>query len=148
DLHPLLRRHDGRAHFPMPGVNSVGRVLPHVGAAVDCWRGAGADTARVFFLTHMHGDHYTGLHPAWNRGPIYCTEVTARLAGAKFGPAVGALCRPLEIGTQTMIYADDTVPFAVTPLPANHCPGACMFVFEGPFGRILHTGDFRFTPAL
>ena len=24
-----------------------------------------------------------------------------------------------------------------------HMQGAVMFLFEGPFGRILHTGDFR-----
>lgn len=29
-------------------------------------------------------------------------------------------------------------------IDANHCPGAAMIHLEGPFGSVLHTGDFRF----
>lgn len=36
----------------------------------------------------------------------------------------------------------------ITAIEANHCPGAVMFMFEGDFGRILHTGDFRFHPQI
>lgn len=39
--------------------------------------------------------------------------------------------------------SDETV--TVTPIDANHCPGAAMFLFEGQFGRILYTGDFRYS---
>jgi DNA repair metallo-beta-lactamase len=32
----------------------------------------------------------------------------------------------------------------VIAFTANHCYGSVMFLFDGPFGRILHTGDCRY----
>lgn len=38
--------------------------------------------------------------------------------------------------------------FSVTLFPSNHCPGSVMFAFSSSqWGRILHTGDFRYDPA-
>ncbi|XP_061487946.1 5' exonuclease Apollo isoform X2 [Rhineura floridana] len=44
-----------------------------------------------------------------------------------------------EVGRETM---------TVTLIDANHCPGSVMFLFEGYFGAILYTGDFRYTPSM
>ncbi len=41
-----------------------------------------------------------------------------------------------------------TVHATVTAIDANHCPGAVLLLFEGYFGRVLCTGDFRYCPAI
>ena len=122
-----------------------GAVIPNTPVAVDFWLMRHCPHSRVFFLSHMHTDHTAGLTSSWNTYRIYCSDVTRRLAIAKLGLrselVVGLpLDEPLtikldEVGEEMM---------TVTLIDANHCPGSVMFVFEGYFGRILYTGDFRF----
>ena len=50
----------------------------------------------------------------------------------------------LEVNESHVIKYRDDETVTVTPIDANHCPGAAMFLFEGHFGRILYTGDFRY----
>lgn len=103
---------------------------------------------RAYFLTHAHSDHTTGLSKSFNAGPIYCSPVTARVLRHDFGLRPDCL-RVLE--------ADETVTIAgveVTPMDANHCPGAVMFLFKVPPSNagggkaqvVLHTGDMRWQP--
>ena len=52
----------------------------------------------------------------------------------------------LEVGESKLLRVHrqgSDVTITVTTLDANHCPGSAMFLFEGYFGRILYTGDFR-----
>jgi DNA cross-link repair 1B protein len=102
----------------------------------------------VFFLTHMHTDHTAGLTPSWDRGPIYCSPLTAVLLKDKF-PGISDV-RSLEMDETHWVYLDQDCRkgVEVTLIDANHCPGSVMFLFKGYLGTILHTGDFRFCQSM
>lgn len=38
---------------------------------------------------------------------------------------------------------EETSNLTVTAIPAAHCPGSVMFLFEQDDQKILYTGDFR-----
>ncbi|KXZ47402.1 hypothetical protein GPECTOR_35g840 [Gonium pectorale] len=81
---------------------------------------------RHYFLTHFHSDHTVGLSRSFRGGIIYCSPVTARLLIHDMGMRPQVV-RPLEVGVPVIIES-----VRVTPLDANHCPGAVMFLFEVP----------------
>lgn len=129
-------------------VKSCGRVLAGTPIAVDFWSARHCPpSVHLFFLTHMHADHIMGLTPSWNR-PIYCTPITKKLLLHKFQFTVEDIVHELEVGESHVIRCDNDDTVTVTPIDANHCPGAVMFLFEGDFGRILYTGDFRYSGAM
>eukprot|EP00899_Mesostigma_viride_P009391 jgi/Mesvir1/18453/Mv14307-RA.1 len=97
----------------------------------------------LYFLTHYHSDHYTGITENWNRGVIHCSPITARLVSTHllFTPR---LVRALPMRQETQV--DDGL--TVTLIEANHCPGAAMLLFkrsttEGTL-LYLHSGDMRY----
>jgi len=96
-----------------------------------------------WFLSHFHADHYKGLTSKFNRGIVYCTPVTAALVKLQLRVRLEFL-REVPIGGSITIEGT-----RVTFLPANHCPGAAMLLFECP-GRlpILHSGDCRLATTL
>ncbi|NWH86085.1 DCR1B exonuclease, partial [Aegithalos caudatus] len=118
-----------------------GTVLSGTPIAVDVWNLRRLENARLFFLSHMHADHTVGLSSTWSR-PVYCSPLTARLLHHRLQVSK-CWIRPLEVGQSHVV---DEV--TVTLIDANHCPGSVMFLFEGTFGTILYTGDFRYTSAM
>ncbi|XP_070709853.1 protein artemis [Pempheris klunzingeri] len=113
--------------------------------------------ARAYFLSHCHKDHMKGL-----KGPIlkrklqcsrtvrlYCSFVSKELLLSNPRYAFWEeYIVPLELESPTQISLVDEASgekedIVVTLLPAGHCPGSVMFLFEGSQGNVLYTGDFR-----
>ncbi|KAK2832209.1 hypothetical protein Q7C36_015671 [Tachysurus vachellii] len=113
--------------------------------------------ARAYFLSHCHKDHMKGL-----KGPLlkrklkfsltvklYCSFVTKELLlnNPKYDFWEDRIVA-LELDSPTHVSLTDEVTgevedVVVTLLPAGHCPGSVMFLFEGAQGTVLYTGDFR-----
>ena len=112
--------------------------------------------------SHAHSDHYTNLSSNWKHGLIYCSEGTANLIVHMLS-VDRKWVHPLPMDTPSLI--PNTGGVTVTLIEANHCPGSCLFFFEGPqtvnagdsnfksrfigsskIFRYLHCGDFRASP--
>ncbi|XP_045539345.1 DNA cross-link repair protein SNM1 [Papilio machaon] len=110
--------------------------------AVDAFSYGDIPNVNIYFLTHFHSDHYTGLKRTFNK-TLYCSKITADLCVARLG------VNPKHL---QILNIDDTVKIEgidVTAVDANHCPGAIMLVFTLPNGKnLLHTGDFRASPYM
>ncbi|KAJ3863527.1 DNA cross-link repair protein pso2/snm1 [Lentinula novae-zelandiae] len=139
------------------------KVLQGMPIAVDAFKYGTIPSVTAYFLTHAHSDHYTALSSTWNSGPIYCSEGTANLIKhmLRVHPS---WVHPLPMNVPTEI--PNTGGVRVTLIEANHCPGSCLFFFEGKQTvdagdstfkspdvgttrtfRFLHCGDFRASPA-
>ncbi|ODM97014.1 Protein artemis [Orchesella cincta] len=119
----------------------------------------------VFFLSHAHTDHLVGLETnefvrRLNQPGVqlYCHPITPILLGSFERYLGGPQGIEKLVAQRKIIPVDASVPFkiriprvpvalevTVTLLPAGHCPGSVMFLFETSKFRILHTGDFRLT---
>ena len=117
-----------------------GTIIEKTDIAVDFWRVRKYPWLRHFFLSHVHSDHTEGLSPSW-RQTIYCSEMSKKLLMHKIG-VNECLIEAIEIGSPKLITGKRG-RFTVTLIDANHCPGSVMFLFEGDFGRVLYTADFR-----
>lgn len=125
-----------------------GVLLAGTPIAIDYWRERHCSHSKLFFLSHYHADHMEGLNSSWSF-KIYCSQLTAGLLVDEM-KIQNDLVTPLEVGQPHIIPVDELgcETMTVTLLDANHCPGSVMFVFEGYFGCIFYTGDFRYDDQL
>ncbi|KAH8676037.1 DNA repair metallo-beta-lactamase-domain-containing protein [Xylariales sp. PMI_506] len=128
------------------------KIMPGFFICVDAFRYGAVEGCNAYFLSHFHSDHYIGLTASWCHGPIYCSKVTGSLVKQQLRTAAKWV---KELEFEERIEIPGTEGVTVTMLPANHCPGSSLFLFEKKMGkgptprlqRILHCGDFRACPA-
>jgi DNA cross-link repair 1A protein len=128
------------------------KIMPGFFICVDAFRYGAVKGCNAYFLSHFHSDHYIGLTANWSHGPIYCSKVTGSLIKSQLRTDAKWI---KEIEFEETIEIPGTEGVTVTMIPANHCPGSSLFLFEKALGkgpnqrkqRILHCGDFRACPA-
>ncbi|KAF2106727.1 DNA repair metallo-beta-lactamase-domain-containing protein [Lophiotrema nucula] len=124
------------------------KIMPGFFIAVDAFRYGAVRGQNAYFLSHFHSDHYIGLTSSWSHGPIYCSRVTANLVRQQLRVDPKWVV-DLEFERKTEVPGTQGVH--VTMIPANHCPGSSLFLFEKEMSkgknpklqRVLHCGDFR-----
>ena len=122
------------------------KILPGFSICVDAFRYGAVEGCQAYFLSHFHSDHYIGLTANWSHGPIYCSRVTANLVRNQLRVEPKYV---VDLEWEQKSEVPGTNGVMVTMLPANHCPGSSLFLFEKVIGvkpqsqRVLHCGDFR-----
>jgi ribonuclease J len=99
-------------------------------------------------LTHAHEDHLGAVPYLWQRlgCPIWCTRFTAAVLRKKLaetGFARDVPIRVVEPGEPFRIGGFDCRFVHVT----HSIPDSNALVLDTPFGRLLHTGDWKLDPA-
>lgn len=130
------------------------KILPGFNICVDAFRYGAVEGCKAYFLSHFHSDHYIGLTSTWCHGPIYCSRPTANLVRQQLRVDPRWVV-DLEFEKKVEVPGSNGVH--VTMIPANHCPGSSLYLFEKVLNkaggktpktqRVLHCGDFRACPA-
>lgn len=98
--------------------------------------------AELYLLTHAHYDHMDGLRRGWERGPLVCSPLTARVV-TRCLRIPEAQVRAIEPGEDARFPG-----VTVSALDARHIPGSLMFRLDFGDARIVFTGDMKAEPAL
>jgi ribonuclease J len=99
-------------------------------------------------LTHAHEDHLGAVPYLWQqiRCPIWCTRFTAAVLRAKLAETDFGRDVPIRI-------VEPGEPFQVAGIECrfvhvtHSIPDSNALVLDTPFGRLLHTGDWKLDPA-
>lgn len=121
-------------------------VLDALPFIVDSWTAQSPNSGKPAFLTHAHKDHTLGIEKC--AADVYCTRLTHDLLLCRQPEAAATNAFHLLQTHQRVQLSWGAHAFTVTALDAGHCPGACMLLFRGSFGSILHSGDCRLTPEV
>jgi hypothetical protein len=145
----------GVAHYFLSHMHTVNLALPE-----EHRQSFGSTPACFSPLGSLPQDHLRGLKDGWCAGTLYCSAESARLLHDRFDIQPERV-HVLSVGEPYLVsFKNEQTPaeggrtsgrgtsLSVTPIDANHCPGAVMFLFQGSFGAVLHTGDFRFDPRM
>lgn len=134
------------------------KILPGFYTCVDAFRYGAVAGCNAYFLSHFHSDHYIGLTSNWSNGKIYCSRITANLVRQQLRVDPKWV---VDLEWEEKVEVPNTQGVYVTMIPANHCPGSSLFLFEKDIDppknapstakprtqRVLHCGDFRACPA-
>uniref|UniRef100_A0A5S6QXF2 Protein artemis n=1 Tax=Trichuris muris TaxID=70415 RepID=A0A5S6QXF2_TRIMR len=110
--------------------------------------------ASAFFLSHFHSDHTIGLQSdsffeklRFSRATLFMHKATFELLlSDQHCKRLKPYIKSWETNVPFLVYATDDQSarsVTVTLLPGGHCFGSVMFLFEGPEGPVLYTGDER-----
>ncbi|XP_055843298.1 protein artemis-like [Episyrphus balteatus] len=106
--------------------------------------------SNYLFLSHCHADHMVGLSEIVNLSiPLITSEISAVFLKHQF-PNISNAIETIEIESPLelkYILNGNEIELIVTALPAKHCPGSVMFLFETTTQTVLYTGDCRILPS-
>ena len=109
-------------------------------------------TCKHYFLSHCHTDHMEGLdryrNDIFSSGGVklYGSPITVRILKNTY-PDLKNNVKELSVECPEMVRVNEKGDCVmVTTIPAGHCPGSVMFLFEGSH-TVLYTGDFRINVA-
>ncbi|XP_022126468.2 protein artemis [Pieris rapae] len=134
-----------------------GKIEEIPGLHVDNFEYVESTIARAYFLSHCHSDHMQGLHsPSLLKYIneknifIYTTELSAAIIKENTeDDKILDYIKVLKLGS-TLITLEgipeeniEETYVTVTLIPAGHCVGAVMFLFQTINTTVLFTGDFR-----
>lgn len=96
----------------------------------------------LYFASHAHRDHLSGLRKGWKRGTVNCSEASGKLLKILYGEDLPI--RTWRVGAWSRLGSLD-----IACIHAHHCIGSVMWLFRFEDGfTAVHTGDYRMHPDI
>jgi len=108
------------------------KIVPGFSICVDAFRYGAIEGCKAYFLSHFHSDHYIGLTAGGTTAPYTAAKSRAVWSGSNWEQQTNGVVG-LEFEEPYDIPGTDGA--TVTMIPANHCPGSSLFLFQKPLGR-------------